>query len=228
MRFNRSRWRWSQSRSCTLHGDGGLLPTSNTRRNSVSCLNMVLNHRRRLGKPFPFDAYLSALADLRDKLKAILSNSGDDVDGSSASDLAERIDAITAANTSSSQSASTRRPSVRRNRSRRGFGDAMNQHDTPMSQKIQPTSSPGICRSDLSSGVIAMTRTRDCRRFEATRWAGRFWPRRFWQNFSQPTWLSKERSVRVDLTDHRWKTEDEKRLKMSNVGCSACHRDGGR
>ena len=56
----------------------------------------------RLGKPFQNEAYLSALTDLRDQLKATLSALGQksgEEDGPSASELAKRIKALRTANT---------------------------------------------------------------------------------------------------------------------------------
>src|SRR5262249_35122300 len=59
-------------------------------------------YRERLDKPFPHDKYLGDLTDLRDRLKAGLSASAHDAgegEGPSASDLADRIKMLKAANT---------------------------------------------------------------------------------------------------------------------------------
>ncbi len=59
------------------------------------------DYRERLGKPFTLDAYLSDLTALRDQLKARLSTTAhqaDNEDGSSLSELAEKIKALKAAN----------------------------------------------------------------------------------------------------------------------------------
>jgi hypothetical protein len=64
--------------------------------------SQLRDYQARLGKPFPHDAYLSKLIVLRDQLKAGLSASAhqsDNEEGPSASDLAEKIKALKAANT---------------------------------------------------------------------------------------------------------------------------------
>jgi hypothetical protein len=60
------------------------------------------DYQARLGKPFPHDAYLTELTSLRDQLRAGLSATAhrtDNEEGPSASDLAEKIKTLKAANT---------------------------------------------------------------------------------------------------------------------------------
>jgi hypothetical protein len=64
--------------------------------------SQLRDYQARLGKPFPHDAYLTELTTLRDQLKAGLSSTAhqqDNEEGPSASDLAEKIKALKAANT---------------------------------------------------------------------------------------------------------------------------------
>ena len=64
--------------------------------------SQLRDYQARLGKPFPHDAYLSELTDLRDQLKAGLSATAQEPgkdDGPSVSELAERIKALKAAHT---------------------------------------------------------------------------------------------------------------------------------
>ena len=57
------------------------------------------DHQARLGKPFPHDGYLSELTDLRDQLKAGLSQATPEPGATPVADLAERIKALKAAHT---------------------------------------------------------------------------------------------------------------------------------
>jgi hypothetical protein len=64
--------------------------------------SQLRDYQARLGKPFSHDAYLTELTGLRDQLKARLSATAhqpDNEEGPSASDLAEKIKALKAANT---------------------------------------------------------------------------------------------------------------------------------
>jgi N12 class adenine-specific DNA methylase len=64
--------------------------------------SQLRDYRERLGKPFPHEMYLGELTDLRDQLKTQLSATGhgsDEDHGPTASELAERIKALKAANT---------------------------------------------------------------------------------------------------------------------------------
>jgi len=64
--------------------------------------SQLRDYQARLGQPFPHEAYLSELTELRDQLKAGLSATHHDAgheDGPSVSDLADRIKALKAANT---------------------------------------------------------------------------------------------------------------------------------
>jgi hypothetical protein len=64
--------------------------------------SQLRDYRERLGKPFPHDKYLSELTELRDQLKAGLSNTAyqaHDEKGPGVAELAERIKALKAANT---------------------------------------------------------------------------------------------------------------------------------
>ena len=64
--------------------------------------SQLRDYRDRLGKPFPHEKYLNELTDLRDQLKAKLSAAGYDCGeerGPAASELADRIKALKAANT---------------------------------------------------------------------------------------------------------------------------------
>ena len=64
--------------------------------------SQLRDYQARLGKPFQHDAYLTELTALRDQLKAGLSATAhqpDNEEGPSASDLAEKIKALKAANT---------------------------------------------------------------------------------------------------------------------------------
>ena len=64
--------------------------------------SQLRDYRERLGKPFVHDAYLSELTSLRDQLKAGLSATAHDAnneDGPTASELADRVKALKAANT---------------------------------------------------------------------------------------------------------------------------------
>lgn len=63
--------------------------------------SQLRDYQARLGKPFTHDAYLSELTELRDQLKAGLSSTAHQSDkevGPSASELAEKIKALKAAN----------------------------------------------------------------------------------------------------------------------------------
>ena len=57
------------------------------------------DHQARLGKPFPHDGYLSELTDLRDQLKAGLSQATPEPGTPPVAELAERIKALKAAHT---------------------------------------------------------------------------------------------------------------------------------
>ena len=64
--------------------------------------SQLRDYQARLGKSFPYDAYLSELTSLRDQLKAGLSATAhqpENEEGPSASELAEKIKALKAANT---------------------------------------------------------------------------------------------------------------------------------
>jgi hypothetical protein len=64
--------------------------------------SQLRDYQARLGKPFLHDAYLSELTSLRDQLKSTLSGAvrePDKEEGPSASDLAEKIKTLKAANT---------------------------------------------------------------------------------------------------------------------------------
>jgi hypothetical protein len=64
--------------------------------------SQLRDYRQRLGTPFPHDAYLSGLTDLRDQLKAALSNTApqEGVEtGPTVAELADQIKALRAANT---------------------------------------------------------------------------------------------------------------------------------
>ncbi len=64
--------------------------------------SQLRDYRERLGKAFPHEKYLSELTDLRDQLKAGLSAAAHEADsdkGPKASELADRIKALKAANT---------------------------------------------------------------------------------------------------------------------------------
>src|SRR5581483_7143508 len=64
--------------------------------------SQLRDYQVRLGKPFPHDKYLNELTELRDRLKVKLSaaaHQSDEERGPVASDLADRIKALKAANT---------------------------------------------------------------------------------------------------------------------------------
>jgi hypothetical protein len=63
--------------------------------------SQLRDYQARLGQPFPHEAYLSELTELRDQLKARLSAGHDEGNGKeqTASELADRIKALKAANT---------------------------------------------------------------------------------------------------------------------------------
>jgi hypothetical protein len=64
--------------------------------------SQLRDYRARLGQPFPHDKYLTDLTDLRDRLKARLSGTGHEsaeLKGPAATEIAERIKTLKAANT---------------------------------------------------------------------------------------------------------------------------------
>ena len=63
--------------------------------------SQLRDYQARLGKPFPHEAYLSEMTNLRDQLKAGLSATPHQADesGPTVSELADRIKALKAANT---------------------------------------------------------------------------------------------------------------------------------
>jgi hypothetical protein len=120
--------------------------------------SQLRDYQARLGKPFPHEAYLSALTELRDQLKTKLSATGHEPDESkeaSASDLADTIKSLKAANTieatpqrvrqkqSSAEEPVTAR--IRRRTEAHPASDAALQSDAAPEQEAVPaTASPQV------------------------------------------------------------------------------------
>jgi N12 class adenine-specific DNA methylase len=140
--------------------------------------SQLRDYRERLGKPFAHDAYLSELTSLRDQLKAGLSATAHDAsneNGPTASELAERVNALKAANTIEAtpqrdrqKRATAEEPVTARIRKRQ---EANSASDHQVKQEVStepPALQPPAGGEDLSAGQpmtfqerIAMERQRD-------------------------------------------------------------------
>ena len=117
--------------------------------------SQLRDYQARLGKPFVHETYLAELTSLRDQLKAGLSSTAhqsDEEEGPSASELAEKIKAIKAANSieatpqrvrqkhSSAEEPITAR--IRRRQEGNSASDQANESDpTPEQEAVRPTAS---------------------------------------------------------------------------------------
>ncbi len=79
--------------------DGYRGQIDNLAQDLVIAQGQLRDHQARLGKPFPHDGYLSELTDLRDQLKAGLSQATPQPGTTPVSELAERIKALKAVHT---------------------------------------------------------------------------------------------------------------------------------
>jgi N12 class adenine-specific DNA methylase len=105
------------------------------------------DHQARLGKPFPHDGYLSELTDLRDQLKAGLSQATPEPGATPVAELADRIKALKAVHTID---AAPERASARRIAA-----------EVPVTARIRrtvtepPVKPPAVPLSDASAGALA-------------------------------------------------------------------------